>query len=287
MANGLQWSSLPKIWPADGRLGGVGGLKNLVSAARSLGDQVVLSVDLMQAFHGGNGYNVRLDSLHTEDQLYLQDGSQVCPSNNPTCVYLVSPSYVQTKLFPGLIKHLKNIAISGFDFTFLGRNVYPQFLTKAPINRLQSAADLMSVVSQARTMGSAGVQGGNAYAIGASNYFYNAPLTDSGFNFETRSIPFWELVVHGLALYSGTESNLTPSPTVDQLQMINDGALPDWELTWQSASALRFTAYNRLYTSSFAHWEASAVAQYKQEVQSGYARLAYLELASTHTATEN
>lgn len=280
MSNGLNWSSLPQIWPADGRLGGVGGLKQLVQEAHSLGDPVVLSVNVMQAFHGGNGYNVRLDSLHTEDQLYLQDSSPVCPSTNFTCVYLVSPSYVQNTMFPALLRDLGKIPISGFDFTFLARNLYPQFLNKNTINRLQSAADLMSVVAKAKTLGSAGVQGGNAYAIGPSSYFYNAPLTDSGFNFETRSIPFWELVVHGLALYSGTESNLMSSPTQDTLQMINDGALPDWELTWESASNLRFTTYNQLYTSSFAHWEAAAVAQYKQEVKSGYAQLAYVAMVS-------
>ena len=274
MKNGLQWKSLPQIWPPSGAVGGTGGLKKLITAASGLGDHVVLSVDLMHAYAGGSGYNVRKDSLHTEDQLYLQDGGPLGSS------YLLSPTFIRDTLFPNLMKRVKSLGIAGFDFSYFGRNVYPQLLNGATVNRLQAATDLMSVVAQAKAMGTAGVQGGNAYAVGPSNYFYNAPLTDSGFNFETRSIPFWELVVHGLALYSGTESNLNPSPTQDELQMIEDGALPDWELTWVSASHLRFTAYNQLYTSSFAHWESAAVAQYQQELKSGYAKLAYVAMTA-------
>jgi hypothetical protein len=273
MANGLQWKTLPRMWPPDGRLGGVGGLKKLTGQAHSLGDQVVLSVDMYHAYPGASGYNVRLDSLHTEDQLYLQDGGVVGSS------FLLSPAYIQSTVFPALVKRLSSIGINGFDFNYFGRNLYPQLLKTAVTQRMQSAADLMSVVSSSKTkLGNAGVQGGNAYAIGPASYFYNAPLTDSGYNFETKSIPLWELVVHGLALYSGREANLLSSPTQDQLQMIEDGGLPAWELTWQSASDLRFTSYNELYTSSFAHWEAAAVAEYKQEVQTGYAQLAYVQM---------
>ncbi len=276
MANGYQWKTLPKIWPPDGRLGGTGGLRQLTSEAKSLGDQVVVAMDLYHAYPGGPGYNVRADTLYQESQLPLSDYGALGNT------YLLSPAFVEQKELPRLLQDLKRIGVSGVDFQYLARNVYPQLAKKHPLSRDQAEVDLMAMVSAAQQqLGTAGVQGGNGYAIGPSQYFYNAPVSDSGFNYETESIPFWEIVVHGLALYSGRESNLLSSPVQQNLQMIEDGALPVWELTWQSASNSRFTSYNYLYSSQFSHWEPAAVAQYKQEVQKGYAALAYVAITGS------
>jgi hypothetical protein len=95
-------------------------------------------------------------------------------------------------------------------------------------------------------------------------------------------VPFWEIAVHGLALYSGRESNLLDSPTQQTLQMIEYGALPNWELTWQSPTTLRYTQYDLLYSSQFSQWEPSLLQQYKQEMQTGYAALAYVPITNNY-----
>ncbi len=270
MLNGYQWNAtMPSIWPPDGRLGGVGGLRSLVQWGKGHSVQTVLAMDVEHAFTSRNGFNPRLDALHQESQLFLQDVGG----------FLISPDWAAKSLYPPLQKQFAKLGVAGSDFDYLARDVYPNYQPQHVLTRQQAADQWMGMVASARDhLGTAGVQGGSTYAVGSADYFYNAPLQDSGFNYESSQIPFWEIAVHGLALYSGRESNLLSTPTVDKLQMIEDGALPSWELTWQSASAVRYTYYNDLYSSQFSQWEAQAVSEYKQEEQRGYARLQYVAM---------
>lgn len=275
MDNGYEAQTLPKIWPPAGQLGGVGGLRSLATYSKSNGVQLVLATNVYHAWQSSGSFNARTDSLHQESQIIFQDFGKAL---------LVSPDFAEHQLYPPLQKQFAKLGIAGTDFDYLARDVYPNYATNHVLTRAQSAQDWMNMVSAARVdLGSAGVQGGNTYAVGAANYFYNAPTTDSGFNYETGSIPFWEIAVHGLALYSGRESNLLSSPTLDKLQMIEDGALPAWELTWQPASDLRYTYYDTLYSSQFSQWGTAAEQEYQQEAQRGYARLAYVAMTGNET----
>jgi len=272
MLNGWQWTTLPHIWPPDGRLGGVGGLQRLASWSKGNGVQLVLATNVYHAWQSYGAFNLRTDTLHLESQLVLQD------FNN---AYLISPDFAANTLYPPLEKQMQRVGVTGTDFGYLARDVYPNYQPQHTLTRQQAAQDWMNMVGGARkTLGTAGVQGGNTYAVGAANYFYNAPTTDSGFDYESSAVPFWEIAVHGLALYSGQEANLYSTPTLQKLQMIEDGALPAWEITWQPASVVRYTNYNMLFSSQFSQWAPAMEQEYKQEVQSGYARLAYVAITN-------
>lgn len=271
MINGYQWNqSTPQLWPPDGRLGGTGGLKKLAVWGKSHNVQLVLATDVLHAWSGKNGFNPRQDAIHQESQLLLLEVGQG---------YLISPDWAAKTMFPKLQQEFSKVGVGGSDFDYLARDVYPNYQPQHSLTREQAAQQLTNMTAAARDhLGTAGVQGGSLYALGAADYFYNAPLADSGFNYESAQIPFWEIAVHGLALYSGRESNLMSNPQQQKLQMIEDGALPVWEMTWQTASAVRYTYYNALYSSQYAEWGPQAVAEYKQEQQRGYARLAYVAM---------
>lgn len=273
--NGYNWKTLPTQWPPAGQLGGTAGLQALASYAKQHGDQLVLTMNMYEAFRSGNGFNINKDSLHYQSQLLLLNGNGS---------YLISPDVAAKSLFPPLLQDAGKVGIAGMDFDYLARNVYPNYEPQHTLSRSQSEQYLMGMVAQATShLGTGGVQGGNLYAIGSANYFYNAPVTDSGFVYESQAVPFWEMAVHGLALYSGQESNLRSSPTQQRLQMIEDGALPVYELTWSPSTVLRYTNYNNLYSSQFSAWEKQAVSDYTQEQQSGYGALAYVAMVSNET----
>ena len=272
--NGEDWTTLPVVWPPDGRLGGTGGLKTLAEWGKGHAVQVVLSANVYEAYQAGAGFNPRADSLHEESQLIMQDFAGG---------FLVSPDFAENAMYPSLMKDMSSVGVVGTDFEYLARDVWPNYQPKHTLTRDQSVSDWMGMVSTAsRQLGTSGVQGGSTYAVGSAGYFYDAPTADSGFNYETQGVPFWEIAVHGLALYSGRESNLLDSPQLQTLQMIEYGALPSWEMTWQSSSELRYTGYYVLYSSQFSQWEPDIVQQYQQEVQSGYAALAYVPITDNY-----
>ncbi len=277
MLNGINWRSLPFIWPPDSALGGTGGLQRLATWGRGHHASIVLALNLYLGYKNGLGFSTRYGSIHFEDQLPMQD-----PTLLNKIGYLISPNIANQRLFPPLLADAQRVGAAGMDFQYLARDVYPNYQIGNVLSRSQSAAQWMHMVSSAKsTLGTSGVQGGNLYAIGHASYFYQAPTTDSGFDYETRAVPLWEMVVHGLALYSGTASNLRSNPTRQQLQMIEDGALPVWELTWRSADVLRYSPqYNFLYSSQFSQWESQAVANYRHEVANGYSSLAYVAITN-------
>lgn len=276
MRSGIDWLSMPFIWPPDGAYGGAGGLRALAQWGRAHHAPIVLAVNMLEAYKSGLGFNLRADSIHFEDQLPMLN----LPILNIKRDFLISPDVANHVLLPPLLRHIARVDASGMDFNYFARNVYPNWGNLHTLSRAGAAGQWMQMVDAARrTLGDGGVQGGNTYAVGHADYFYNAPTNDSGFDYETRAIPFWEMAVHGLALYSGVESNLRSDPTQQELQMIEDGALPAWELTWQPANVLRYAPeYNFLYSSQFSQWEPQAVAEYLQEVQRGYSRLAYVAI---------
>ena len=273
MLNGYAWdATTPQMWPPDRRLGGTGGLVKLAEWGKAHNVQLVLASDVEHAWSGKNGFNPRKDALHQESQLFLLELGKG---------YLISPDWAAQKLYPQLEKQIKRAGVSGTDFDYLARDVYPNYQPQHMLDRQQATQQWTAMMSSARDqLGSAGAQGGSLYALGSADYFYNAPLDDSGFNYETRQVPFWEIAVHGLALYSGRESNLMSNPQLQKLQMIEDGALPVWELTWQTASSVRYTYYKDLYSSQYAEWSPQAVSEYKQEQQRGYSRLAYVQMTN-------
>jgi hypothetical protein len=277
MRSGIDWKSLPYIWPPDGAFGGVGGLRALAMWGRAHHAPIVLAVNLYDAYKSGLGFSIRADSIHFEDQLPMLDFTLLGAR-----AYLISPDVANHVLFPPLLRDAASVGAAGFDFDYLARDVYPNYAVGHVLSRSQAAQQWMQMVSASRAeLGEAGVQGGNGYAIGHATYFYNAPTNDSGFDYETQAIPLWEMVVHGLALYSGTQANLRSDPVTQELRMIEYGALPSWELTWQPSDVLRYAPeYNFLYSSQFSQWEGQAVAEYKQEVESGYSRLAYVAMVN-------
>lgn len=276
--NGLNWKTEPENWPPAGQLGGTSGLKSLTDWANANGDQVVLETNMYEGYQSRDGFNVRADSIHDQDGLITVDYA----ANGRA--FLISPDVAENTLFPPLVKDAKDLGIAGFDFNYLGRNVWSNWNPKHLLTRSQSAKDWMKMVAvSTNQLGTGGVQGGNTYSIGSANYLYNVPTSDNGYVYESQSIPFWEMAVHGLALYTGVESNLSSDPTQQYLDSIEYGALPIWELTWQPSSALVNTSYAELYSSQFSQWEQQAVADYKQELSSGYAALAYVPIISNES----
>ena len=274
MINGYGWTTLPQQWPPAGQLGGVAGLRTLAQWGHSNNVQVALTANMYEGYQATSLFNTRVDSIHLESQLIMQDFGGG---------FLISPDVAENTLYPKLMQQMQSVGVQGTNFDYLARDVWPNYQVRHVLTRSQSIQDLMKMVSTAKSsLGTAGVQGGNTYAVGSANYFYDAPTADSGFNYESQGVPFWEIAVHGLALYSGRESNLLDSPTQQTLQMIEYGALPNWELTWQSPTTLRYTQYDLLYSSQFSQWEPSLLQQYKQEMQTGYAALAYVPITNNY-----
>jgi len=71
--------------------------------------------------------------------------------------------------------------------------------------------------------------------------------------------------------YSTYPGNLRNDPRRDFLKMIEYGAIPTFELTYQDSSLLKETRYSTLYTSEYRMWLPFVVEEYQiANVEMGY-----------------
>ena len=122
-------------------------------------------------------------------------------------------------------------------------------------------------------VGKTAVDYGFAYMFGHVNRIDNAPLDSSHFIYLDETIPFYEIVVHGLIPYTARAANLRDDSTTEMLRMLEYGALPSLELTNAPTSNLQRTMEDRLWSSELSEWLQPSTKEYKA-IKDVYAQIA-------------
>jgi len=107
------------------------------------------------------------------------------------------------------------------------------------------------------------VEGNNLYAALYASQLINLPDSDSGYRMADRSIPFYQMVMHGYKPYTTVAGNTTYDLTEQKLRWAEYGAQPYFILTRERAEELQGTDYNRLFTSEYSLWKDRVVEAYQ------------------------
>ena len=107
------------------------------------------------------------------------------------------------------------------------------------------------------------VEGGNAFILPFVDHILKAPVGGSNFTVLDRTIPFYQLVLHGFVNYAGQPFNFTPGYRKNILRSLETGASPYYLWTYSPSSLLKETDYDHFYSSYYADWldEAGKVYQ--------------------------
>ena len=106
------------------------------------------------------------------------------------------------------------------------------------------------------------VEGNNLYAALYASQLINLPDSDSGYRMADRSIPFYQIVMHGYKPYTTVAGNTSYDLTEQMLRWAEYGAQPYFILTHERAEELQGTAYDRLFTSEYSLWKDRVVEAY-------------------------
>ena len=104
------------------------------------------------------------------------------------------------------------------------------------------------------SLGSVTAGGGNGYVLEFADMVTDIPTEDCGYQMTTESVPFYQMVVHGYADYTGKAMNLSSDSERQLLKWIEYGYIPYFEITYESADKLIRSDYSELFTSEFAIW---------------------------------
>lgn len=244
----------PVQFPVNKSIGGSKGLKNLLKHTGEHNIKVYLASNFMEAREGAGGFNEQNDVVYLGNRAIWNSGN----------LYLLSPTVSQEK-YTKFEKDAGKYDIAGASFLSLGEYLAynysdNDYVTKAACREIWQNM----LASSKEKFGSTVVEGGNAYVLGNVDIVMSVPTEDSGYQITTKSVPFYQMAVHGLVDFTGKAGNLSSDLTKDKLKWVEYGYLPYFELTHSGSEELMYTDYNTLYSSTFSAWLEDAASIYKE-----------------------
>lgn len=104
----------------------------------------------------------------------------------------------------------------------------------------------------------------NTYTLSYADHLVNIPLTSNDYYIVARSIPFYQMAVHGYVDYAGSPFNAYPDLTAAVLKSVETGASPFFSWTYEPTTTVKGTKFDYLFPNYFASWFDTAVDTYHQ-----------------------
>ena len=244
----------PTQFPVNSKIGGSSGLKKLLEYTGERNIKVYLASNFMEGREGASGFNEQNDVVYLGNRAIWQAGN----------LYLISPTVSQDN-YTKFEKEAEKYNIAGVGFLSLGEYLVYNYSDSDYVTKAACREIWQNMLSSAKEkFGSAIAEGGNAYVLGNTDVVMSIPTGDSGYQITTKSVPFYQMAVHGLVDFTGNAGNLSSDLQRDKLTWVEYGYLPYFELTHSGSEDLMYTDYNTLYSSTYSAWLEEAASIYKE-----------------------
>jgi len=269
---GGYYGQLPQRWPADAHFGGDKGLLALLEHLNR--DHIVLSMedndlDVINRGIGGNGVSLRSDAVRQPNgELYVHHPLRPSGSSDTSVRwYWLSPFQDEYRL--GGLDYLKRSGVRSVDLRHVGELLFSDYNERMPIRRADTKAIFNQWMKEAKdALGTVRVYQGNDYALIYADTILDSVMSTSNDELFDRQIPFVQMVYHGSKLYYTPPINRSDVPKRELLRAVEYGAVPTFELTYRPTDRLKYTNYDRLYSSQYEAWMPELEEAYRmwQEV---------------------
>jgi hypothetical protein len=247
----------PLQFPPNKKLGGESGLKNLANYAKNNNVKLYLQTNLIDAISENGGFSKRNDVAFQPSGVPFTDFLKER--------FILNPFVIRSNFIEKLLPQAKKYGIGGVSSQGLGKFIYSDYNKKHPTTLAQTLEYWKEIMDNSyKELGGTAADGGNAYLLKCADRLLQIPDKDTGYFITSDSIPFYQMVVHGLLPYSSTPGNLSHDFSREKLKWVEYGYIPYFELTYQSPVLLKHTNYNKLFTSSYKDWVETASEVYKE-----------------------
>ncbi len=248
----------PVQFPVNSDIGGNDGLKSFANKYESEGGvKVILETNLLEAKADVDGYDSNTEIVIA--------GNYSPVSDNESSKYILSPNVASGNL-NGLLDDAKDsgASIDGLSFYSLGQYVTYNYSSDNFLSKSQCKIIWKNMLETAsKTYDEITVQGGNQYVLPYADKVTDIPYADSGYRMTTKSVPVFQIAVHGLVNYTGDALNLSSDKEEEILKWVEYGYVPFFELTYSGSEELMHTDYSELFSSTFSSWVDEAASVYK------------------------
>ena len=239
-------------YPAARKLGGTNGLESLAQYAENNGIPLRVYSDFIDLTKGYDDFKVLNDTAKDPNKFAYTEGKGKYMLLSPKTMY---------KTHQKLVEYLSDAGVSGIVYDGFGDFIYNDF-NDYKTTREENFSIWKENMDLAKTvLGSSAVSGGNAYVLGNADVIYGVGAETYMLPISERTIPFYQMVVHGSVDYTWIPGNLFYDQNRQLLKMIEYGYSPYYELTYRNPNVLGNTHYP-LFTSSFNVWNDNLVEVY-------------------------
>ncbi|MBD2867802.1 DUF5696 domain-containing protein [Paenibacillus arenilitoris] len=264
--NGL-YGRQPDHFPVEGKLGGRKELEELIAHAKAKGVELYLDVNYVRPFQGSGGSSSPKDAIKGIDREAMDSPNYHVSSrlgDQEQLFHLLKPG--RAAQFAGNeLDDFKKLGVSGLHASQMGELLYSDQDAKHPASRKQTKEAWVSSLDRLReAAGRVSVDYGYAYALGHVDSIVRMPMDSSHFVYLDETVPFYQIVVHGMVPYAGAPANLRNDAGVELLRAIEYGASPSFELTYEPTELLKRTMEDRLFSSSYRFWFERSIEEYER-----------------------
>lgn len=177
--------------------------------------------------------------------------------------YLLSHSMID-KMADNLLAYAdKNGA--GVSFQDMGMELSSDFDEHSPYTRQQALHSQEEKLKSAKeNTAGAMINMGNDYAIPYVDIVTNMDMGGSEYTILDRTVPFYQLAIHGFVNYTGEPLNLTQNGEDELLRSAEYGAGLHFTFMNETAFILQNTTYSQYFAADFSAWSARAVDIYSR-----------------------
>jgi hypothetical protein len=238
------------------RLGGHTKLKELASFTTDNAIKLFLQVNFVDALSSNKTFSKRSD--------VIKEGNGLAVTESYKERFILKPG-VSFEKFNDLLNGIIKKNEIGVFMEKVGKLIYHDYNKDGLSSRADTIRTWENVFNMAISQNiPIGVEGGNAYILKYAEHLFNIPTNSSGYHIADETIPFFQMVVHGMIPYTSTPGNLAYDFTMQKLQWVEYGCVPLFELTYEDTTKLKYTRYNKLFNSQYKNWLNTAVSVYKE-----------------------
>jgi len=261
------YGNITKRFKVERDLGGKNGLKELNEWAAGEGIELAGDQNMLLVYgKPKGGGNLRNSVVKTPGYEYLK---YKMVSNAGTFIqntefYYMSPLYYDTDMLKDDIKGLNKLEFENVDLQQLGDLVYTDYNKEHPMLRQQAIEYYRKwIVEYKKNFNEASVYYGFGYSASVADSILDIP-TESSSVFEVdATIPFLQIVYHGLVDYYSEPINRTTDNVYSTLKAVEYGSFLTYEVTENLTEELKYTKYNSLFKSCYTDLKGQILEGYE------------------------
>jgi hypothetical protein len=226
----------------DRHLGRLSDLRALAESVRARGGTFALYLDPLAALREEQRAFSRYDLAMAITGDYLRGYWRGKPN------FYFNLSALQAR-FRSLSREVNQKLSAGLALDHIGNFLFSDFRKGNTLNREQAIAAYQELLSTSPVP--LALYTPNDYLFAYASAYYDIPLSDSGYIYATRPVPFLPIVLSGYIPYYGEALNFSPDVRGDLLRHAEYGAYPSYFLTHEETARILKTRSSWIYVSAY------------------------------------